>query len=125
LDGMTVEEIWSRIDEGLPKLWIISQTLKLRGSRKLLSPESSYRPLVARGEKSAHVVAFARGERAITVVPRLLIKLGGCWADTVLELPEGCWYNAFTDETLSGGEIAVAKLLKRFPVALLFHESIS
>jgi (1->4)-alpha-D-glucan 1-alpha-D-glucosylmutase len=125
LDGMTVEEIWSRIDEGLPKLWIISQTLKLRGSRKLLEPESGYRPLVARGEKSAHVLAFARGERAITVVPRLVIKLGGSWADTVLELPEGRWYNAFTDETLSGDEIAVAKLLKRFPVALLYQECIS
>jgi (1->4)-alpha-D-glucan 1-alpha-D-glucosylmutase len=125
LDGMTVEEIWSRIDEGLPKLWIISQTLKVRGSRKLLEPESGYRPLVARGEKSAHVLAFARGERAITVVPRLVIKLGGSWADTVLELPEGRWYNAFTDETLSGDEIAVAKLLKRFPVALLYQECIS
>ena len=50
LDGMTAEEIWRRIDEGLPKLWIIHQTLKLRRSRKLLEPESSYRPLVARGE---------------------------------------------------------------------------
>jgi len=121
LEGMRVEEIWSRIDEGLPKLWIISQTLKLRCSRKLLGPESSYHPLVARGEKSAHVVAFARGERAITVVPRLVIKLGGTWADTVLGLPEGSWYNAFTNETLSGDEIAVAKLLKRFPIALLYQ----
>jgi (1->4)-alpha-D-glucan 1-alpha-D-glucosylmutase len=121
LEGMRVEEIWSRIDEGLPKLWIISRTLKLRRSRKLLEPESSYRPLVARGEKSAHVVAFARGERAITIVPRLVIKLGGTWADTVLGLPVGSWYNAFTNETLSGDEIAVAKLLKRFPVALLYQ----
>jgi (1->4)-alpha-D-glucan 1-alpha-D-glucosylmutase len=125
LDGMTVEEIWSRIDEGLPKLWIICRTLKLRRSRKLLEPESSYRPLVARGEKSAHVVAFARGERVITIVPRLLIKLGGSWADTVLELPEGRWYNAFTDETLNGDEITVAKLFKRFPVGLLCQERIS
>jgi (1->4)-alpha-D-glucan 1-alpha-D-glucosylmutase len=125
LEGMRVEEIWSRIDEGLPKLWIISQTLKLRRSRKLLDPESSYHPLVARGEKSAQVVAFARGERAITVVPRLVIKLGGTWGDTVLELPGGRWYNAFTNETLSGDEIAVAKLLHRFPVALLCQERIS
>ena len=125
LEGMRVEEIWSRIDEGLPKLWIISQTLELRRSRKLLGPESSYHPLVARGEKSAHVVAFTRGERAITIVPRLVIKLGGTWADTVLGLPEGSWYNAFTNETLSGDEIAVAKLLKRFPVALLYQQCIS
>jgi len=83
------------------------------------------RPLVARGEKSAHVVAFARGERAITVVPRLVVKLGGTWGDTVLELPGGRWYNAFTNETLSGDEIAVAKLLHRFPAALLCQERIS
>jgi (1->4)-alpha-D-glucan 1-alpha-D-glucosylmutase len=125
LDGMTTEEMWSRIDEGLPKLWLIRQTLKLRRSRKLLEPESSYRPLVARGEKSDHVLAFARGERAITVVPRLVIKLGGTWADTVLELPEGRWHNAFTNETLNGAEIAVARLLHRFPVALLCQERIS
>jgi len=125
LDGMTAEEIWSRIDEGLPKLWIIRQTLKLRRSRKLLEPESSYRPLVARGEKSAHVVAYTRGERIATVLPRLVIKLGAKWGDTTLELPEGRWRNAFTNETLNGGEIALAKLLKRFPVGLLCQERIS
>jgi (1->4)-alpha-D-glucan 1-alpha-D-glucosylmutase len=125
LDRMTPEEIWHRIDEGLPKLWIIRQTLKLRRSRKLLEPESSYRPLVARGEKSPHVVAYTRGERIASVVPRLVIKLGAKWDDTTLELPEGRWHNAFTNETLNGGEIAIAKLLHRFPVALLCQERIS
>jgi len=48
-----------------------------------------------------------------------VIKLGAKWGETTLELPEGRWNNAFTDETLNGGEIAVAKLLHRFPVALL------
>jgi (1->4)-alpha-D-glucan 1-alpha-D-glucosylmutase len=125
LDGMTVEEIWSRIDEGLPKLWIISRTLKLRQCQKLLNPDSSYRPLATRGAKSAHVVAFARGERIVTVVPRLVINLGAKWGDTTLELPEGRWHNAFTNETLNGGEIGVAKLLHRFPVGLLCQERIS
>jgi (1->4)-alpha-D-glucan 1-alpha-D-glucosylmutase len=125
LEGMRVEEIWSRIDEGLPKLWIISQTLKLRRSRKLLGPESSYHPLVARGEKSAHVVAFARGERAITVVPRLVLKLGGSWGDSTVELPPGRWHHTFTNEVFNGGELRVANLLKRFPVALLSREDAS
>jgi (1->4)-alpha-D-glucan 1-alpha-D-glucosylmutase len=124
LDGMTVEEIWSRIDEGLPKLWIIRQTLELKRSRKVLEPESSYRPLVAQGDKSAHIVAFTRGERAITVVPRLIMKLGGTWADTVFGLPKGCWHNTFTNETFYGGDIPVAKLLARFPVALLCQERV-
>jgi hypothetical protein len=43
----------------------------------------------------------------------------------VLELPEGRWHDVFTDETLNGGEIAVAKLLHGFPVALLCQEGIS
>jgi hypothetical protein len=30
-------------------------------------------------------VAFARGERAITVVPRLVIKLGAKWGETTLD----------------------------------------
>jgi (1->4)-alpha-D-glucan 1-alpha-D-glucosylmutase len=124
LDEMTVEEIWSRIDEGLPKLWIIRQTLKLKRSRKVLEPESSYRPLVARGEKSVHVVAYTRGERIATVVPRLVIKLGSKWGDTTLGLPKGCWHNAFTNETFNGGDIPVAKLLERFPVALLCQERV-
>ena len=122
LDGMTAEEIWSRIDEGLPKLWVIRQALKLRQCRQLLGPESGYQPLVARGEKSAHVVAFARGERAITVVPRLVLKLGGSWGDSTVELPPGRWHHTFTDEIFNGGELRIANLLKRFPVALLSRE---
>ena len=122
LDGMTAEEIWSRIDEGLPKLWVIRQALKLRQCRQLLGPESGYHSLVARGEKSAHVVAFARGERAITVVPRLVLKLGGSWDDTTVELPCGRWRHAFTEEIFNGGELRIANLFKRFPVALLSRE---
>ena len=122
LDGMTAEEIWSRIDEGLPKLWVIRQALKLRQCRQLLGPESGYHSLVARGEKSAHVVAFARGERAITVVPRLVLKLGGSWGDSTVELPPGRWHHAFTEEIFNGGELRIANLFKRFPVALLSRE---
>lgn len=125
LDGMTPEEIWSRIDEGLPKLWVIRQTLKLRQRRSLLKPDSNYRPLLARGAKSIHVVAFARGEHVITVVPRLVIKLGGNWADTVIELPNGRWHNALTDEICNHGDVRLNDLFKRFPVALLFREGAS
>jgi (1->4)-alpha-D-glucan 1-alpha-D-glucosylmutase len=70
-------------------------------------------------------MAFARGERAITVVPRLVIKLGAKWGETTLELPEGRWINPFTNETWNGGQIELAKLLQLFPVALLSQERIS
>jgi (1->4)-alpha-D-glucan 1-alpha-D-glucosylmutase len=123
LEGMTPDEIWSRIDEGLPKLWVIRQTLKLGLARHLFSPEDSYLALACRGTKSTHLVAFARGDRAVTVVPRLVLKLGGSWGDTTVELPAGRWHNVFTQETFNSGEVRAANLLKRFPVALLSQEA--
>ena len=122
LDGMTAEEIWKRIDEGLPKLWLIRQALKLRQRPQLLEPESGYHPLVARGEKSAHAVAFLRGERVVTVVPRLVIKLGGDWGETKLELPDGRWENVLGGDAFAGGEVRLIELFKRFPVALLCRD---
>jgi (1->4)-alpha-D-glucan 1-alpha-D-glucosylmutase len=119
---MTPAEIWCRIDDGLPKLWVIRQTLKLRRERRLFAPEDDYRPLAHRGAKSCHVVAFARGDRAVTVVPRFPLKLGGSWGDTTVELTSGRWHNVFTQETFNGGALEVAHLLKRFPVALLLRE---
>jgi (1->4)-alpha-D-glucan 1-alpha-D-glucosylmutase len=119
---MTPEQIWDRIDDGLPKLWVIRQALKLRHGRQFFVPEDSYRSMAARGAKSDHVVAFARGERAITVVPRLSLKLAGHWGDTAIEIPPGRWRNELTDETIKDGEIRMAALFKRFPVALLSRE---
>ena len=74
---------------------------------------------VAKGAQSAHVIAFARGERVITVVPRLTLKLAGNWLDTSIEIPRGSWRNELTGETVDGGEVHTEALLKRFPVALL------
>jgi len=115
---LTPEEMWRRIDEGIPKLWVIRQGLGAR-QRGLCGPEDSYRGIVPRGGKAEHIVAFARGERVVTVVPRLTIKLGGGWGDTTIELPEGRWQDALTGERVDGGEVPVGRLLSRFPVALL------
>ena len=70
-------------------MWLIRQALKLRQERQLFAPEHSYRAVVPRGAKSAHVIAFLRGERAVTVVPRWPLKRAGNWGDTVIELPQG------------------------------------
>jgi (1->4)-alpha-D-glucan 1-alpha-D-glucosylmutase len=118
---MTADEIWSRIDDGLPKMWLTRQALKLRQERQLFAPEHSYRAVVPRGAKSAHVIAFLRGERAVTVVPRWSLKRGN-WGDTVIEIPHGSWRNALTHESVNGGEFLIADLLKRFPLALLWRE---
>lgn len=119
---MSPEQIWARSDEGLPKLWLIRQTLRARRERHLFQPQDSYRALTPCGAKSAHVIAFARNERAVTVVPRLPVKLAGDWDDTAIEIPNGLWRNQITGEIFNGGASSVAKLLKRFPVALLLRE---
>jgi (1->4)-alpha-D-glucan 1-alpha-D-glucosylmutase len=53
------------------------------------------------------------------VVPRLVVRLGGDWKDTAVELPPGRWRNELTGEDVDGGSRSVADLLARFPVALL------
>jgi len=116
---MPPEKIWNRIDDGLPKLWVIHKTLKLRHEKQFFAPMHDYREILARGAKSDHVIAFTRAERTVTVVPRLNIKRAGSWGDTAIEIPPGRWRNEFTDEDIEGGEVRVAGLLKWFPVALL------
>jgi (1->4)-alpha-D-glucan 1-alpha-D-glucosylmutase len=107
-------------DEGLPKLWLTRQALHLRRRRpELFGADGDYLPLMARGERAAHAFAFVRGGGAVTVVPRLLMKLRGDWGGTSLELPAGRWRNELTREEVGGGEVRVADLLRRFPVALL------
>jgi len=116
---MSLEQIMAGMDQSLPKLWLTHKALQLRRSRPdLYGPYSFYRPLPARGPKAHHVVAFVRGEGAVTVVPRLVLGLGGDWQETVLELPEGAWRNALTGEEGLEGEVRLQDVLARFPVAL-------
>ena len=119
LDRATPKEIMARSDEGLPKLWLIRQTLQLRRHRpELFGEDGTYRPLSAIGARSGHVVAFVRGDAAITVVPRLVMRLEENWMNTTLELPSGRWRNELTADVVQG-IVPVAELLAQFPVALL------
>jgi (1->4)-alpha-D-glucan 1-alpha-D-glucosylmutase len=120
LEDTTPEEVWRRIDEGLPKLWVIRQALGLRRRRpELFGARGDYRPLEARGARARHAVVFVRGDAAITIAPRLVLGLGGDWGDTSLELPAGRWRNEMTGDIVNGGTARLAALLRRFPVALL------
>jgi (1->4)-alpha-D-glucan 1-alpha-D-glucosylmutase len=120
LGGAAVSEVLKRVDEGLPKLWVIHKTLALRARHpEWFGRASSYEPIMARGAVSDHAVAFARSANAITVVPRLGLTLGGKFKDTVLSLPKGLWHNEFTAERIKGGDVPVATLLDKFPVCLL------
>jgi (1->4)-alpha-D-glucan 1-alpha-D-glucosylmutase len=123
LRDLTVEQIIARADEGLPKLWLIRQALDLRRRRpQLFGRDGNYRPLHARGARAAHAIAFSRGAGAITIAPRLPIGLDGDWGDTVIALPRGRWRNVLTGDALDGGEAALAKMMRRFPLCLLASE---
>ena len=120
LNHLSVEQVWQRREEGLPKMWLIQKTLQFRRRNPgLFGADGDYEPLHARGAKAAHVVAFARGARALIIVPRLGMRRGNDWVGTTLRLPEGDWLNELTGEAAGSGEREVGELLRRFPVALL------
>jgi len=120
LQGATPEAIWAQREQGLPKLWVIRQALSLRRRQpELFGPQGDYQPLMARGARAAHVVAFARSTGAVTVVRRLGLGLNGDWTNTTLALPPGQWRNELTGDDTRGGMVRLADLLERFPVCLL------
>jgi (1->4)-alpha-D-glucan 1-alpha-D-glucosylmutase len=133
-------------NEGDVKLYLTWKTLAVRKTEQALFREGTYAPLKASGAKSAHIVAFAReyaGRTAIVAVPRLCATLLGTtseticddavWGDTAVAIPSSgaaCYHNVFTGECVpvnrseQDGSVAVLKLFRRFPVALLFSENI-
>ena len=123
LANLDAPAVWARADEGLPKLKVVREALHLRRRQsEALGAGGAYTPLVARGDKAGHVVAFLRGDRVATVVPRLVLGLGGEWGDTTVELPPGRWHNVLTGTStgdVDGGPVLLADLLAAFPVALL------
>src|SRR5262249_14162978 len=89
LDRLCPDHILAKSHAGLPKLWTIRQALRTRNAHP--TPfEGRYEALWASGPKASHVIAFQRGDEAITIVPRLLVTLNG-WDGTVIEIPDGYW----------------------------------
>ncbi|TMC50031.1 MAG: malto-oligosyltrehalose synthase [Chloroflexi bacterium] len=124
--SVSAEAINADADSGLPKLYLIRRALELRARRPADFGEGGdYLPLPIDGERSEHGVAFARGRGpgAVTVVPRLVSRLGDGWGDTTVRLPAGRWHNQLTGESVDGGRLPMARLLARFPVALLSRMS--
>jgi (1->4)-alpha-D-glucan 1-alpha-D-glucosylmutase len=117
---MDAGAVLKRMDEGLPKLWVIHHALRARNEhRDWFSENAAYHPLKARGGKAEHVVAFARGPNAVSITPRFLSSLKNEWEDTHINIPSGLWKNELTGERIEGGEVMLADLLRNFPVSLL------
>ncbi|PMP86269.1 MAG: malto-oligosyltrehalose synthase, partial [Chloroflexus aggregans] len=139
------DELLASAADGRIKLYTIATALDLRRQRPELFSAGEYLPLMASGPAAEHVIAFARrhpsaGE-AITVAPRLTARLsnghelppiGELWDETWLPLPQSTpgsrYHNLFTGERLVVTEhsatpgLALAEILRRWPIALLVRE---
>jgi (1->4)-alpha-D-glucan 1-alpha-D-glucosylmutase len=115
-------EVLARMDEGLPKLFVMHKLLQLRKHHpEWFDERSDYTPLWCSGSRSPNVVAFRRSH-VVTVVPRLVAGLDGDWQETTLGLPDGSWRNVFTGEIVRGGDISLEVLLADFPVGVFVIE---
>ena len=107
-------------DPDLQKLFLTHRLLSLRKALpEAFGEHAGYRALEVSGARAQHVVAFARGEQIAVAVPRLLIGLGGDFADTRVVLPEGGFEQVLTGERIEGGSVRAAALFAAFPVAVL------
>jgi (1->4)-alpha-D-glucan 1-alpha-D-glucosylmutase len=128
-DGLEPERILERLDEGLPKLWLIRQALHLRAERpEAFGPHADYRALWPRGARAGQLAAFARDDEVIALAPLQVRTLGPthagwAWDDTTITLPDGTWHDRLTGTPVDGGERSVAELLARFPVGLLVRDT--
>jgi (1->4)-alpha-D-glucan 1-alpha-D-glucosylmutase len=135
--GLSPEDIWSRVDTGLPKLWVVKQALRLRHLAPTFFGEKAvYTPIQvqdasAPGAAYLHALAYGRGDQdqpggigAVIVIPRLLMSVGEAWDGAKVTLPAGQWRNPLTGDVADGGEISVAALFSRFPVCLLCREEV-
>ena len=117
--GVNAADVMARIDEGLPKLWVIHHALRLRAEQPAwFRSEAAYKPLTATGTASERVIAYLRGRDVLTVAPRWN-HAAKPWGDTALDLPQGRWRNRLTGAEVAAGPVLLDKLLNEFPVALL------
>ncbi|HEX4155373.1 MAG TPA: malto-oligosyltrehalose synthase [Acidobacteriaceae bacterium] len=122
VQAMDVQRVMERMDDGLPKLWVIHHALRLRNERpECFGPEAEYTPLWASGPQRQRVLAYLRAEDIVTIAARWSHK-AGAWADTTIDLPGGRWLNRLTGRRYAGQRQDLANLLAAFPVALLVRD---
>jgi len=123
MQSLNVVQVLERGDEGLPKLWVVHKALLLRKEHPdWFGPGADYAALAIEGTERERVIAYRRGERVLTVVPRWSLE-AKAWGETAVDVPGGRWRNRLTGAECEGGRVLVGELLKTFPVALLVRES--
>jgi (1->4)-alpha-D-glucan 1-alpha-D-glucosylmutase len=119
------DRFMSRLDEGLPKLRLITTALALRARHAdAFTIGAGYEALPVQGPGSDHAICFSRtcpdGEpAAVTVAFRWPLLLGSEWHDTAVVIPAGRWRNALTGAEFAGGEQRLSDVLSAAPIALL------
>lgn len=116
---LSVDQLADEWDSGLVKLWMIDRVLTIRRENSDIFG-LDYRPLIARGEKLRHVLAYARGEDMVVVVPRFSMSIDEDFGETELDLPPGKYKCSFSGKEFDG-VAAVGELFEKFPVALLLN----
>jgi (1->4)-alpha-D-glucan 1-alpha-D-glucosylmutase len=101
-----------------PKLLVTATAARLRRDRPELVG-ASYAPVAVTGGAAEHAIGFQRGADVVTVATRLPVRLArrGGWGDTRLGLPGSGWRDLLTGREV--GDVSLATLLDRLPVALL------
>lgn len=127
LDGLSPADILSRMNDGLPKLWVTRQALSARREhRECFEPAAAYEPITANGSQPDRVVAYRRGQRAITVVPRLTVDIDAWSGQTAVRLPAGRWRDVMSGRMFESEGIQatiVADLWGDLPLSLLIQEA--
>ena len=119
MGGMKVKQVMERVEDGLPKLWVVHHALQLRKEHpEWFGAEAGYTPVAAEGPHSERVIAYLRGVDVLTVVPRWS-HAAQAWGETAIEVPPGRWRNRLTGAEVASGRMLVEMLLAEFPVAMV------
>ena len=133
-------DMLANLEDGRAKFYVLWRLLQLRRQREALFLHGGYTPVRASGDRTRHLVAFARrhgGEAVIAVAPRLIAGLGvrpreipcgaQVWGATRVELPmlaPGTLLREVMTQRevrVVDGGLDVGALLERFPLAVLIH----
>ncbi|MGC2581701.1 MAG: malto-oligosyltrehalose synthase, partial [Acidobacteriaceae bacterium] len=126
--------VLDRIRDGRVKLWTVHRALALRNRMPEEFQRGKYVPVEATNGLAAHVIAFARGQDVLAVVPRFAYTLMGgkarlplddAWGHAQLTVPEMAGAeleNVFTGAFArvdENGRLPLRVAFAEFPVALL------
>ncbi|MCV7153145.1 malto-oligosyltrehalose synthase [Mycolicibacterium pyrenivorans] len=102
-----------------PKMRVVRAALQLRRRRPDTFVAGGYRPVLAEGDASEHIVAFLRGRDVLVAVSRWSVRLADSgWGDTTVTLPEGSWTDILTGAG-HANRVRADELFGELPVALL------